>query len=165
MQSVDGQNRVLRLLSYFVAVRRTVICSEKLDECRSGNQGSIASRAHETLVVTRTILVHNQLPQVESTSELLVSREESPGTRRAARFSGDRRFLRFDMSNADTPLAIAVLPSAEERKRRERVLARLLVIELDMLLNEGHTDLAVRIETANDLIRELKFVYPETMAI
>jgi hypothetical protein len=69
------------------------------------------------------------------------------------------------MSNADTPLAIAVLPSPEERKRRERVLARLLVIALDPLLSEGHTDLAVRIETANDLIRELKFVYPETMAI
>jgi len=68
------------------------------------------------------------------------------------------------MSNADTPLAIAVLPSPEERKRRERVLARLLVIALDPLLSEGHTDLSVRIETAKDLIRELEFVYPETMA-
>jgi hypothetical protein len=73
--------------------------------------------------------------------------------------------MRADMDNPDTPLAIAVLPSPEERKRRERVLARLLVIALDPLLSEGHTDLSVKIETAQDLIRELKFVYPETMAI
>jgi hypothetical protein len=51
------------------------------------------------------------------------------------------------------------------RKRRERVLARLLVITLEMLLSEGHTDLAVRIDTAKDMIREFKHVYPETMAI
>ena len=69
------------------------------------------------------------------------------------------------MDNTDSPevLAVAVLPSAEERKRRERVLARLLVITLEMLLSDGHTDLAVKIETAKDIIREFKHVYPETM--
>ena len=62
-------------------------------------------------------------------------------------------------------LTIAVIPSAEERKRRERLLASLLVITLEMLLNEGHTDLAVKIETAKDMIREFKHVYPETMNV
>jgi hypothetical protein len=50
------------------------------------------------------------------------------------------------------------------RKRRERVLARLLVITLEMLLSECHTDLGIRIETT-DMIREFKHVYPETVTI
>ena len=62
-------------------------------------------------------------------------------------------------------LAVAVIPSADERKRRERVLARLLVITLEMLLNEGHTDLAVKIDAAKDMIREFKHTYPEAMNI
>jgi len=57
------------------------------------------------------------------------------------------------------------LLSAEERMRRERILAKLLVITLEMLLSEGHTDLAVKIETAKDMIREFKHVYPETMNV
>lgn len=62
-------------------------------------------------------------------------------------------------------LAIAPLPSAVERRRREAVLARLLVTTLEMLLSEGHTDMAVKIETAKDMIREFKHVYPETMNV
>lgn len=70
-------------------------------------------------------------------------------------------------NNTDTAevLAIALIPAPEERKRRERVLARLLVITLEMLLSEGHTDLAVRIETAKDMISEFKRTYPEAMTI
>ena len=62
-------------------------------------------------------------------------------------------------------LAVAVIPSAEERERGERLLASLLVITLEMLLGEGHTDLAVKIETAKDMIREFKHVYPEAMNV
>jgi hypothetical protein len=71
------------------------------------------------------------------------------------------------VDNPDSPEALAVvpLPTIEERRRRERVLARLLVITLDMLLSEGHTDLALRIETAKDMIREFKHVYPEAMNV
>jgi hypothetical protein len=71
------------------------------------------------------------------------------------------------MNNPDTPevLAVVALPSAAERRRREIMLARLLVITLEMLLSEGHTDLAVKIETAKDMIREFKHVYPETMNV
>jgi hypothetical protein len=34
-----------------------------------------------------------------------------------------------------------------------------------MLLSEGHTELAVKIETAKDMIREFKHVYPETLSV
>jgi hypothetical protein len=71
------------------------------------------------------------------------------------------------MNNTDNPevLAVALILSAEERRRRERALARLLVIMLDVLLSEGHTELAVKIDAAKDMIREFKFVYPETMDV
>lgn len=71
------------------------------------------------------------------------------------------------MDNPDKPevLGVVALPSSEERRRREAVLARLLLITLEMLLSEGHTDLAVKIETAKDMIREFKHVYPEAMNI
>jgi hypothetical protein len=62
-------------------------------------------------------------------------------------------------------LAVALIPSAEERKRRERFLASLLVITLEALLSEGHTELAVKIDTAKDMIREFKHVYPETVNV
>jgi hypothetical protein len=67
----------------------------------------------------------------------------------------------------DSPelFAVAAIPSTDERKRRERLLASLLVITLEMLLSEGHTDLAVKIETAKDMIREFKHVYPEAMNV
>lgn len=67
------------------------------------------------------------------------------------------------LGNEPEVLAVAVIPTAEERKRRERVLARLLVITLDMLLSEGYTDLAIKIETAKDVILELKHTFPEAM--
>ena len=68
-------------------------------------------------------------------------------------------------TNPDYPevLAAMPLPTAEDRRRRERVLARLLLITLEMLLGEGHADLSVKIDTAKDMIREFKHVYPETM--
>lgn len=71
------------------------------------------------------------------------------------------------VDNPDSPevLAVALIPAPEERKRREHLLARLLVITLEMLLSEGHTDLAIKIETAKDIIREFKHTYPETMNI
>jgi hypothetical protein len=69
----------------------------------------------------------------------------------------------FENSDEPEVLAVALIPAPEERKRRERVLARLLLLALEMLLSEGHTDLSVKIETAKDMIREFKHVYPETM--
>jgi len=70
-------------------------------------------------------------------------------------------------NNTDKPevLAVALIPAPEERRRRERLLARLLLLALEMLLSEGHIDLAIKIETAKDMIREFKHVYPETMNV
>ena len=71
------------------------------------------------------------------------------------------------MNGTDNPelLAVALIPAPEERKRRERLLAKLLLMAVEMLLSGGHTELAVKIETAKDMIRELKHVYPETMNV
>ena len=93
------------------------------------------------------------------------------------------------MDNRDDPelLAVVPLPSAEERRRREismngieiavsmldgsdlsehrrreLALARLMAVALDVILNTGESDLDVRVETAKDMIREFKHVYPET---
>ena len=71
----------------------------------------------------------------------------------------------FENSYEPEVLAVAVIPPADERKRRERVLARLLVIALEMLLSEGHIDLGVKIETAKDVILEFKHTYPEAMNV
>jgi hypothetical protein len=57
------------------------------------------------------------------------------------------------------------VPLPEERRRREILLARLLVITLEMLLSEEYINLGVRIETAKDMIREFKHVYPEAMDV
>lgn len=71
------------------------------------------------------------------------------------------------MSEPNCPevLAVALIPSRDERRHRERLLAGLLVITLETLLSDGHTDLAVKIEIAKDIIREFAHVYPEAMNV
>jgi hypothetical protein len=71
----------------------------------------------------------------------------------------------FENSDEPEALAIAPLPTAEERRRRELMLARLLLLALEMLLCEGHTDLSIKIEITKDMIREFKHAYPETMNV
>jgi hypothetical protein len=66
------------------------------------------------------------------------------------------------MNNPDTPevLAVVALPSATERRRREVTLARLMLVAIDLVLSgEG-----LGLETARDLIREVRHVYPELAA-
>ena len=54
-------------------------------------------------------------------------------------------------------LAVVPLPSADERKRREIMLARLLLLAVDLVLSgEG-----LGLETARDLFREVRHCYPE----
>lgn len=63
--------------------------------------------------------------------------------------------------NSDNPevLAIVPLPSSAERRRREVLLARLLLVAIDLVLSgEG-----LGLETARDLLRELQHTYPEVM--
>jgi hypothetical protein len=104
---------------------------------------------------------------MESEKKLLGAFENARGTCCQAWIHPDRCVVRTHMENPDYPevLAVALIPAPEERKRRERLLARLLLLALEMLLSEGHTDLSVKIETAKDVILEFKHTYPEAMNI
>jgi hypothetical protein len=66
------------------------------------------------------------------------------------------------MENANNPevLALVPLPSANERRCRQVMLARLLLVAVDMTLAGEPLGL----ETARDLIREVEHAYPELAA-
>lgn len=66
------------------------------------------------------------------------------------------------MENANRPnvLAVVPLPSAAERKRREIMLARVMLVAIDIVLAGEPLGL----ETARDLIREVEHAYPELAA-
>ena len=53
-------------------------------------------------------------------------------------------------------------PELSERRRRELALAQLMAVAIGVMLYTGESDLDIRIETAKDMIREFKHVYPET---
>jgi hypothetical protein len=66
----------------------------------------------------------------------------------------------MDKPNDQEVLAVATLPSAAERRLREILLARLMLVAIDLVLSgEG-----LGLETARDLIRETKHAYPELVA-
>ena len=56
-------------------------------------------------------------------------------------------------------LAVVLLPSPEERRRREVLLARLMILMTDHIL----TGEGLGLETARDLIREVRHCYPELL--
>jgi hypothetical protein len=63
------------------------------------------------------------------------------------------------VNNTDTPevLTVVPLPTAEERKRREIMLARVMLLAVDLILSgEG-----LGLESARDLVREARHAYPE----
>jgi hypothetical protein len=63
------------------------------------------------------------------------------------------------MDNANNPevLAVVPLPTAEERRRREIMLTRPMLVAIDLIISgEG-----LGLETARDLSRELRHGYPE----
>ena len=63
------------------------------------------------------------------------------------------------VNNTDTLEAPAVvpLPAAEERRRREVMLARVKLVAIDLVL----TGEGLGLETARDLFREVRQCYPE----
>lgn len=63
------------------------------------------------------------------------------------------------MNTANNPevLAVVPLPSAEERRRREIMLARVMLLAIDIILS-GET---LGLETARDLFREVRHAYPD----
>jgi hypothetical protein len=60
-------------------------------------------------------------------------------------------------SNEPEVLAVVPLPSATERHRREVMLARAMLVAIDIVLAGDPLGL----ETARDLARELRHAYPE----
>jgi hypothetical protein len=65
------------------------------------------------------------------------------------------------MDNPRNPevLAVIPLPTAEERRRRQTMLARLLLLAIDMTLAGEPLGL----ETARDLVREIRHTFPELL--
>ena len=66
------------------------------------------------------------------------------------------------MNKPDSPeiLAVVPLPSAEERRSREILLARLMLVVIDLVVSgEG-----LELETARDLVREIEHTFPELAA-
>jgi len=63
------------------------------------------------------------------------------------------------MKKTDSPevLAIVPLPTAEERRRRDVMLARVMLVAIDTILAGEPLGL----ETARDLFREVRHAYPE----
>jgi hypothetical protein len=63
--------------------------------------------------------------------------------------------------------AVSILdgPELSEHRRKELALARLMAEAIGIMLYTGETDLDIRIETAKDMVREFKHVYPETREI
>lgn len=54
-------------------------------------------------------------------------------------------------------LAVVPLPSAQERRRREVMLVRLMLVAIDLVVSgEG-----LGLETARDLFRDVRHCYPE----
>jgi hypothetical protein len=56
-------------------------------------------------------------------------------------------------------LAVLPLPSADERRRREVMLTRVMLVAIDLVLSGERLGL----ETARDLVREIKHTFPELL--
>jgi hypothetical protein len=63
------------------------------------------------------------------------------------------------MNKPENPEVLAVVPqpTAQERRRREIMLARVMLVAIDLVLSgEG-----IGLETARDLVREVRHAHPE----
>jgi hypothetical protein len=63
----------------------------------------------------------------------------------------------MDIPNNPEVLAVVPLPTAEERRRRETMLARVMLVAIDIILSGE----PLGPETARDLGKELRHTYPE----
>ncbi len=65
------------------------------------------------------------------------------------------------MNNSDNPevLAAVPLPTAAQRRRQETMLARVMLVAIDIVLAGEPLGL----ETARDLLREVRHCHPELM--
>ena len=63
----------------------------------------------------------------------------------------------MEKKNQPEVLAVVPLPSAEDRRRREIMLARVMLVVIDLVLSGEPLGL----KTARDFFRELRYAYPE----
>jgi hypothetical protein len=73
--------------------------------------------------------------------------------------------LEINMYGIDVAVSLLEGPDISERRRKELALAQLMAVAIDVILNTGESDLDTRIETAKEMVREFKHVYPETREI
>jgi hypothetical protein len=69
------------------------------------------------------------------------------------------------MYGIDDAVSLLEGPNISEHRRKELALVRLMAVAVDVILNTGETDLDIRIETAKDMIREFRHVYPEVCEV
>jgi hypothetical protein len=64
-------------------------------------------------------------------------------------------------------IAVSMLdgPDLSEHRRRELELVLLMDAAIEVLLNTGEDGLDIRIETARDLVREFRNLYPEAFEV
>lgn len=62
-----------------------------------------------------------------------------------------------EVNNPEDIAGVLAVPSPEERRRREILLARLMLVAIDIVLAGDPLGL----ETARDLVREVEHAYPE----
>jgi hypothetical protein len=71
----------------------------------------------------------------------------------------------INMYGIDVAVSLLEGPEISERRRKELALAELMAVAIGVILNTGESNLDTRIETAKDMVREFKHVYPETREI
>ncbi len=128
--------------------------------------------AHEILAATRATRSDWQLSEMASTKELLVLGEEAPCSCRTSWIPRDRCALKCDVAGLEIDMdgieiAVSMMdgPDLSDRRRRELALVLLMDAAIDVLLNTGEDGLDTRIETAKDMVREFKHVYPEAREV
>ena len=138
-------------------------CGEPTNECERRTQGRFVGQTNETLVDGCSLSTHRQgVSGMEGAKELLGTSEKAWGTCRQTRIHPNRCVVRAPMSKPNDPevLAVVALPSREDRRHREALLARLMLVAIDLVLSgEG-----LGLETARDLVREVRHAYPELAA-
>jgi hypothetical protein len=70
--------------------------------------------------------------------------------------------MEINMYGIDLAVSILDGPNLSEHRRQELALARRMALAIGVILNTDETNLGIRVESAKDLVRELRCVYPET---
>jgi len=106
------------------------------NERQSCNQRCLACRENEALAEAVPVLLDDELPKVASAAELLVPCAQAPLARGASWFARNGCVLMANLNDRDDPEVLAIVPlqSAAERILREILLARLMLVMVDIVL-------------------------------